>query len=1079
MMIKRGLTVLTALWALGGMMSRGGTRVLQGVLATFIFVGGLLAFEARANDYPITTDKVVDYDRLKSGFINIPDESKMRCYWFWLNGTATKESITQDLEAMKAKGYGGALLGDNGVNGPPFGPTFMSEEWLANFGHAVKESGRLGLELSANIQSGFGDPGNPDIKPENSMKIIAHTEIHVTGPRKFQEELPNPGVRVDKNGVTTTNIYYKDIAVQAFRKLPATENYRKREVINWQTKALFYGPMQGFKADRKQLAAIGAMREPFEDDIVIPQDGIVDLTANLSDGVLTWDVPEGEWTIVRYGMVSTGKRNEYAHVAYKKGLCYDQLNADGIRAQWKDVVQVMVDVAKKNGNGLKYVHSDSWEMGMTNWTQGFMEKFKALRGYDMTPFLAVLTGKMVGSRELSNRFLEDFRLTLADLVAEENYGVFKELAHANGLRLHSESGGPHNAPIDALRTLGVNDVPMSEFWAISNSHRKIETTRIHVKQGSCAAHIYGKRYLAAEGPTSIGPQWERAPRELKGNIDKVFCIGVNRIFWHTYTSAPDKYGIPGLEYFAGTHMNRHVTWFDQADAFVGYINRCQHLLSQGLYKADVLSYYGSDNPNYIFLESELPLPSGYKWDMCNTEVILTRATAKDGRIYLPDGMNYSLLHLDPNYYFISLPVLKKIEQMVKDGIVLVGLPPERAAGLTGYPESDAELKAITQRLWGKIDQKTVFMNSYGKGRVYAGKSIGEVLELEKIGPDFSYAAADDVDLSYIHRFSDDVEIYYVAHKWAYKDINAENYEDYRFRSDVPDRYVQATCSFRVDGDRTIERFDPVTGEITPVKVYQRKGGYYEVPTSFAPEGSAFFVFRKAPAEKHVTSIAKDGKGLVEGNDPLVANSSGILVCGDGVEVIAKGSYELAWSDGRKSKVNVPELPKDQVIDGSWKISFMERPSLGEVINTETDVLKCWTEFSERAIKYYSGTARYSKSFTVSVADLTNKRVYLDLGNVLDIVTVRLNGKELRTCWIAPFRVDVTEHLVKGKNSLELDVTNCWPNRLIGDGKLPIQERRTRSNAISKFQKPDSDTLLRKSGLLGPVKLQYSALYKQP
>jgi len=1027
-------------------------RTLKRILATGITVASLAAVEAGAVEYPLTTDAQVDYHELRSGFCNPPAESKLRCFWFWQYGVATKASITQDLEAMKAKGYGGALLGDNGGPEGQVGPVFMSDQWKANFAHAVKEADRLGLELSLNIQSGWGDPGNPNIQPDNGMKKIVSSEIHVSGPRKLQQTLPKPESR----------IYYKDIAVQAFKRVDASRDKSKSTLQHWDIKS--FNKQSGLSEHRQN-------HPNSPDDLAIEKVNIVNLTAKLSGDTLTWDVPAGEWTIMRYGMTATGKRNNYAADGYKGGLCYDQIHANGVKAQWRDVAQPLIDIARNNGNSLKYVHTDSWEMGLTNWTHGFQEAFNRLRGYDMSPYWPVLANKIVGSREMSNRFLEDFRLTVSDLVAEENYQVLKELAHAHGLLLHSESGGPHRAPLEALQTLGKNDVPMSEFWARAHTHRVSEAARIHVKQGASAAHVYGKRYLAAEGPTSIGPQWQRAPRELKGNLDKIFCLGVNRLFWHTYTSAPDEYGIPGFEYFAGTHMNRHVTWWDQCDTFVAYLNRCQYMLAQGLYGADVLAYYGSASPNFVYLESDIDVPGGHAWDMCNTEVLLSRATTRNGRIHLPDGMNYALLYLKPGINFISLRVLRKIERMVKDGIVLVGNPPVRAAGLTGYPESDKEVEAIAKRLWGGIDKKHVFMNRYGRGRVYAGKTIAQVLELEGITPDFSYTANQDVDLGYIHRSANDLDIYYIVNKWAYKDVSDLKY---RYRSDLPNRYVQATCSFRVDGDRLIERFDPVTATMTPVLVYKRAGGRYEVPISLPPEGSVFFLFRKGPQRRHVTRITRDGKAVVQGNTPLQLNASGIFVRDGGVEVMREGAYEITWSDGKTEELDRTAWLPDRTIEGSWRITFMERPSLGEPITTETDVLKSWTEYSQRQIKYFSGTARYTKIFDFA-GEAQSRRVYLDMGNVLDLVTVRLNGKVVDTCWIAPFRVDITAHLVKGRNLLELDVTNCWANRLIGDGKLPKEQRKTRSNVSGKFQKPGSEKLLRASGVLGPVRLQFAEI----
>jgi len=663
-------------------------RYLRDIAAISMLVASLFVASGWANDDSLATSSMVDYKRLKSDFANPPQESKLRCFWFWQYGVATKKSITQDLEAMKAAGYGGALVGDNGGREGQVGPVFMSDEWKANFAHAVREAERLGLELSLNIQSGWGDPGNPNIQPHNAMKRIVSSEIHVTGPKKLQQTLPKP----------KSKIYYEDIAIQAFKRVDAGEAKSKSTLHNWDIKS--FNRQSGLQAHRQN-------RPNRPDDVVIDTYSVLDLSADFSNEILTWEVPAGDWTIVRYGMSATGKRNDYAAPGYRGGLCYDQIHANGIKAHWQDVAQPLIDIAKQNGNSLKYIHTDSWEMKLTNWTHDFKVSFKRLRGYDMSSFMPVLANRIVGSREISNRFLEDFRLTVSDLVAQENYQSLKDLAHANGLLLHSESGGPHAAPLEALQTLGINDVPMSEFWVRADTHRVSEAQRIHVKQGASAAHIYGKRYLGAEGPTSIGPQWQRAPRELKGNLDKIFCLGVNRVFWHTYTSSPDEFGIPGFEYFAGTHMNRHVTWWDQCDSFVGYMNRCQTLLSQGLYQADVLCYYGSASPNFVYLESDVTVPQGHAWDMCNTEVLLSRATAENGRIHLPDGMNYALLYLKPGLDSMSLPVLKKIERMVKDGIVLVGDAPQRAAGLTGFPQSDKEVQAITKQLWGKIDKKTV------------------------------------------------------------------------------------------------------------------------------------------------------------------------------------------------------------------------------------------------------------------------------------------------------------------------------------------------------------------------------------
>jgi hypothetical protein len=1014
------------------------------------------------------TQAEINYDSLKTGFYHVPQEARMRTWWFWMNGTASKKSITQDLEAMKTNGIAGAILIDNGGGYAPLGPTFMSGEWKALFAHAIKEADRLGIEISLNIQSGAGDPGNPNIEDDNGLKKVTWSEQKVTGPKHIELELAVP----------PHQIFYKDITVQAI-KSPSSD-LRKDELIkNWGVKSFSKKERWNGELDRYDL---NQFYDRYEDNGTVPviaEDEVLDLSSHVKDGKITWDVPAGEWTIIRYGYTSTGKRNDYASEGFRGGLCYDPIHKRGIQAQWKDVVLPLIHIAKANGNSLKYVHVDSWEMKTTNWTHDFKVEFKKRRAYDMDPYLPVLTGRIVGSREISNRFLEDFRMTVGDMAAEYNYGELRRLAHSEGISMHSESAGPHLPPVDGLKTLGINDIPMGESWARAGTHRTTEGKRLHVKLGASAAHVYGKRFFAAEIPTSVGPVWERSPADVKIVLDRGFCTGVNRVNWHTYTSSPDEYGLPGIEYFAGTHLNRHVTWWKESKVFIDYINRTQHMLTQGIHVADVLGYLGSGVPLFGFLDSDRgDIPEGYAWDMCNAEVLLHRASVKKGCIYLPDGKTYSILALS-DHKDLSLPVLRKIEKMVKQGVVLVGFPPERASGLSGYPGSDHELKTLVNKVWGDADGENTFVNEYGKGRVYAGRTVAQVLEMENIGPDMDWEPDNDIDLEYIHRTSDEVDIYYVLNKWAWKGINDL---EHRNLPGLPDRYVQMNCSFRVDGDRMIERWDPVTGEITAVRVYEQKDGYYTLPVSLEPEGAAFYVFRKAEKANHITKIEKEDAVLTEGNTPLEAGASSVFVGNHTLEVFEKGEYKLTAAGGRETTIMNDVIREDKEIEGPWQVTFQEKPLLGESFTTTFDPLKSWTGSEKHSIKYFSGTAWYEKCFTIENHGISNGRTYLNLGKVGDIATLTLNGQEVGTYWKPPYIADITDFVQVGENRLEVSITNLWINRLIGDEKLPPEERKTSTNLVNdkdryeKLSMPDADQYLRVSGLIGPVKIRFSRIY---
>ena len=122
---------------------------------------------------------------------------------------------------------------------------------------------------------------------------------------------------------------------------------------------------------------------------------------------------------------------------------------------------------------------------------------------------------------------------------------------------------------------------MSEFWSPS-PHRPNPPQRFFVKQASSAAHTYGKRLVGAEGFTTIGPHWNDVPwSAMKPSFDHQFCAGLNLLFTHTFTCSPKEMGIPGQEYFAGTHFNPHVTWWGEAPALIDYFKRCQYLAQQG------------------------------------------------------------------------------------------------------------------------------------------------------------------------------------------------------------------------------------------------------------------------------------------------------------------------------------------------------------------------------------------------------------------------------------------------------------------------------------------------------------------
>ena len=424
--------------------------------------------------------------------------------------------------------------------------------------------------------------------------------------------------------------------------------------------------------------------------------------------------------------------------------------------------------------------------------------------------------------------------------------------------------------------------------------------------------------------------------------------------------------------------------------------RCSHLLRQGRFVADVLFYNGDGAPNFVSPKYVDPaLGPGYDYDVCNSEILLTRLVVRDGKIELPDGITYRMLVL-PQRKTMPVEVLRKIKELMSAGATVVGSKPEKDPGLTDYPQCDQVIHQLADEIWGNCDGKTVTEHLFGKGRIIVGKSLREILIGDNIPPDFEVSGKNpDTWLDFIHRKTDDAEIYFVANR--------------------RDREESATCAFRVEG-KVPELWDPVTGATREANAYKIIGGRTSMPLEFAPYGSLFVLFRKSPA------VAKTGTVNFEKLHPLM------------------------------------ELP------GPWTVAF--DPEWGGPDSTQFEQLVSWSKRPEEGIKFYSGTARYRRTFDLPESPpVADRHVYLDLGAVKDVAEVTLNGKKLATLWTAPWRVEITESLQAKNNILEIAVTNLWPNRLIGDAALPPEKRRTRTNIPFDKNQP-----LLESGLLGPVRL---------
>ncbi len=960
-----------------------------------------------------------------------------------MNGNVSREGITADLEAMRRTGIGGAqvFVPSEGI---PAGPAkYLGDEWRADFVFAASECRRLGLELGMHNCAGWSSSGGPWVTPELAMQEVVTSATRVGGPARYSGVLPRPAAKLEP---------YRDIAVLAF---PA--------------------PAGGVAFTMTGTA--------------VPRVAIVNLTRRMAaDGRLDWDAPPGDWIVLRAGFAPNGARNHPAPPE-GTGLECDKFSARAVDAHFNAVTgDLLRELGPLAGTAFRNLIIDSYEVGEQGWTPGFEREFLRLRGYDPVPYLPVLAGQTVDSAGVSNRFLRDLRRTFADLFAEKYYGRMAELAHAKGLRLGVE---PYYGPFEGLACGGRADIPMGEFWIGGG---ELDTCKL----AASAGHTYGRRIIGAEAFTASPEDagWRQHPGSMKMFGDRAFTAGINRLIFHSFTHQPWMNRVPGMTMGQwGTNFGRLNTWSEPGAAWNTYLARCQFLLQQGRFVADVLYFCGEDAP--VTLRVGNPrLPEGYDFDGVNSEVLFDRITVRKGRLVLPEGGSYAVLVAPPDET-MTPRLLKRLGRLVRDGATVVGPKPVRSPGLEGYPACDAEVGRLADEVWGKGDGDAAAGHALGRGWVVRGGPLEAVFVRMGMAPDFEYRGR-GARLAYIHRALAGADIYFVSNQ--------------------REAVAEVTATFRTAG-RMPELWYPETGATGPAPVWDVVDGRTTVPLRLEPAESVFVVFRRPPLrEEHAALVvpdaaaappppvairravyeAEDGKGAADvtgalrkmirdgylvvraendvlGGDPApyhfkrlrveyeAGGAAGTVVVrehetlvapeapapagppawrveagpGGSVEIVAReaGGYSVRTPGGKAQRVEVPPVPGPVGIPGPWEVRFPAGWNAPERIVLEK--LISWPESADPGVRYFSGTAAYTASFDLA-PDLVQPGIdlVLDLGKVAVMAEVSVNGRDLGVLWKAPYRVDLAGAAQAGRNLIEIRVTNLWPNRLIGDARLP-------------------------------------------
>lgn len=1011
---------------------------------------------------------------IEKGFRKMPDSIRIGCYWYWLSDNISKEGAIKDLHAMKKAGITRAFIGNIDLGGNTYGKVkIFTPEWWETIHAALKTATELDIEIGLFNGPGWSQSGGPWVKPEQSMRYLSATDTCVNGRQTLSYVVPGYSnttqlVRIIAYPVPT-DIYKKEWKVQQKGHEPVsfdmridsdqpicsftftTNNYVWTNAELQAKVGNTYQTIRKFEIDRtNQMRSVGFIpnapvvlsipptkagdfrllldkpinshgdveatvtlssektveRYPEQslakmyqrpdpkwdsymwpnqdwyngsEGSAIPQNKVIDLTSSLSaDGTLTWNVPEGNWIVSCLEMKTTGVTNTPA-TPEATGLEIDKMSKKHIAAHFDAYLgEIMRRVPEADRKSLKIAVQDSYETGSQNWTDDMLERFEAVYGYDPLPYLPTLYGNVVGNEDVSSRFLWDLRRLIADAVSYDYVGGLKEICHRHGLTTWLENYGHWGFPGEFLQYGGQSDEVSGEFWSFGD---------LGVIENRCASscgHIYGKKRIWAESCTSGGPNFTHYPDNMKMRMDRFFTEGINASLLHVYIHQPYEDRNPGMSAWFGSDFQRKNTWFSQMDVFTDYLRRTNFLLQQGNYVADVAYFIGEDTPKMTGTENP-KLPKGYSFDYINAEVLLTRASVKNGCLILPDGMQYRLLVL-PDQKSMRPEVLKKITELVHAGLAVYGEAPVYSPSLAGYPDVDKEVQRIGSELFAT--------ETYGAGKVFRrNTNLQDVLNNLNVQPDFLCKANEPV--LFIHRTTPDGEIYFVSNQ--------------------SDKKISFDGEFRVSKKMSPELWNPVTAEIRCLPNFKHVGDNTSLHLELEGNESAFIIFRKG-------------------------------------------------SKAMETRENYPIKETVYTVNTPWKVAFESGKRGPEEPITLLQLID-WTNSDNDAIKHFSGEAVYTTSFTLD--KLPQKNLYLDLGKVMVMAKVTLNGQYIGGAWTSPYRLNVTNSLKKGENKLEITVVNNWQNRLIGDQLLPEGQRPT----WTMFNPWKADSPLQSSGLLGPVEIQ--------
>lgn len=1033
-------------------------------------------------------------------FENPPREYRPQVWWHWMNGNITREGLDKDLDWMDRVGISGFHVFDAGFDTPQLVAErvpYMTPGWKELFNHVLDRAQAMDMDVAITSSPGWSITGGPWVPKEDAMKKLVWSETVVSG-GDSRVVLPAPdsvcGTYLNCRryaGDPHRYDFYRDVAVLAVKMRPQDRtmaqmgarltasdgtdpsplidgiydntctigrgnepyawlqvefsepvtvrsvtaavdfrdrgNYARRleysddgvhfctlsprapetaarvkiydvrpvearffrfcsnepdRPLNYAEIALSEVTRVNAATEKAGFFAFYSTRDFYptpENGDALPASEVIDVSSFFRDGVLEWTAPEGRWKIYRMGYSLTGRQNGPASPE-ATGLEVDKLDKDAVLRYYRHYLSMFDDASHgRLGSVIRKLMIDSYESECQNWTERMPEEFRSRRGYDLMPWLPALTGEVIVSASLTERFLNDWRKTLEELMTECHYEAVDEIKTEYGLERLTEAqeyNRVYNA--DGMDVRRNADIPMAAFW-MREFYSSYPCEEADMREAASVAHIYGQNVVAGESFTTNGEDpdcygdrvaWRLCPANLKPAADAAMASGQNRFIIHSLVHQPVDDKVPGLTLSRhGSAFNRHNTWAEEARPWTDYLSRSSYLLSQGRNVADVAVFYSETTNAVARFKFERPeVPAGFNYDFINKTALLGCVTPE----------MYRIVVIDHEVGAMSVPVLRKFQEFADAGVLLVGAAPSSCLSLS---DDEREFKNLVRDIWHT-----------GRFNVISQSQLPSALRAMGIQKDVDFPNPHGADVRFVHRRLDGGELYWVAN--------------------IMPQPTSLEVSFNVVGRRPVI-LNAMTGTVAEAD-YRMEKGRTVVRLDLEQNDALFVLFR-------------------DRTDVPSYSAPAFRICGT------------------------------QEIGGPWALSFQQ--GRGAPDSACLPSLSLLSGSQIPGIRYFSGTVTYVKDF--KFAGKAGERQILDLGRVYDMAHVFLNGRDLGLLWKAPYRIDVTDVLVRGRNRLELRVTNTWHNRIIGD-LCPDGGEKVTYTTYSFYS---AESPLAPSGLAGPCVIE--------